>query len=73
MYQLTHSSGIEKENNMPVHKATKDGKSGYQWGTTGKVYTGAGAQAKAAKQGQAAYANGYKGTSKPMKTSGRGR
>jgi hypothetical protein len=59
---------------MPVHKATKDGKSGYQWGTTGKVYTGPGAAGKAAKQGQAAYANGYKGAAnKPMKTSGRGR
>ena len=73
MFQLIHLNGIKKENEMPVHKANKDGKSGYQWGTTGKVYTGAGAQAKAAKQGQAAYANGYKGTSKPMKSSGRGR
>jgi hypothetical protein len=60
---------------MPVHKATNSaGKSGYQWGTTGKIYTGAGAQTKAAKQGQAAYANGYKGgANKPMRNTGRGR
>lgn len=42
---------------MPVHKAG----SGYQWGNHGKVYHGAGAQAKAAAQGRAAYANGYRG------------
>lgn len=51
---------------MPVHKViiVKDGKriEGYRWGTSGKVYTGPGAQEKAAKQGQAAYANGYKST-----------
>jgi hypothetical protein len=47
---------------MPVHKATKNGKSGYQWGNSGKVYTGAGAQAKAAAQGRAAHAAGYKGS-----------
>lgn len=34
---------------MPVRKV----KSGYQWGTHGKVYTGAGAKEKAAKQGRA--------------------
>ena len=45
---------------MPVHKQG----SGYQWGSHGKVYTGKGAAAKAAKQGQAAYANGYQGHSK---------
>ena len=49
---------------MPVHKVmtTRNGKpvQGYQWGHQGKIYTGPGAQAKAAKQGQAAYANGYK-------------
>lgn len=45
---------------MPVHKATQNGKSGYQWGNSGKVYTGAGAKAKATAQGRAAYANGYK-------------
>ena len=61
---------------MPVYKTTNNsGKSGYQWGTTGKVYTGPGAEGKAATQGRAAYANGYKGPSnKPMKKSaGRGR
>jgi hypothetical protein len=42
---------------MPVHKA----KGGYQWGNSGKVYKGKGAKEKAAEQGQAAYANGYKG------------
>jgi hypothetical protein len=48
---------------MPVHKVTVDGKEGYKWGTSGKVYTGPGAKEKAARQGQAAYANGYR---KPM-------
>ena len=42
---------------MPVHKTG----SGYQWGTHGKVYKGKNAKEKAAKQGRAAYANGYKG------------
>lgn len=46
---------------MPVHKVTKNGKTGYHWGQHGKVYTGPGAQAKAAAQGRAAYANGYTG------------
>jgi len=45
---------------MPVHKAG----SGYQWGGHGKVYSGKGARAKAAAQGRAAYANGYRGKSK---------
>ncbi len=43
---------------MPVHKA----KGGYQWGSHGKVYKGAGAKKKAEKQGRAAYANGYRGS-----------
>ena len=47
---------------MPVHKTTKNGKSGYQWGNSGRVYTGPGAEARAAAQGRAAYANGYKGS-----------
>lgn len=47
---------------MPVHKATKNGKTGYQWGQHGKIYTGPGAKEKAARQGQAAYANGYTGS-----------
>lgn len=42
---------------MPVRKVGD----GYQWGHHGKIYYGPGAKEKAAKQGQAAYANGYKG------------
>ena len=41
----------------PVHAV----KGGYQWGGHGKVYKGSGAKAKAAAQGRAAYASGYKG------------
>lgn len=52
---------------MPVHKVmtTKDGKPvvGYKWGNSGKIYTGRGAAQKAAEQGKAAYASGYKGSS----------
>jgi hypothetical protein len=51
---------------MPVYKVqtTRDGKpvTGYKWGHSGKIYTGPGAQAKAEKQGRAAYAAGYKGS-----------
>jgi hypothetical protein len=39
---------------MPVHKV----KGGYRWGKHGKVYK---SKAKAARQGRAAYANGYRG------------
>jgi len=39
---------------MPVVKV----KGGYRWGKKGKVYK---TKAKAAKQGRAAYASGYKG------------
>jgi hypothetical protein len=46
---------------MPVHPV-KGG--GYQWGGHGKVYHGAGAAKKAAAQGRAAYANGYRGAGK---------
>lgn len=49
---------------MPVHKTTSKGKPAYQWGTHGKKYTGKGAEKKAAAQGRAAYANGYKGKKK---------
>ena len=49
---------------MPVHKVREKGRVGYQWGTSGKVYFGPGAAEKAAKQGQAAWANGYKGKGK---------
>ena len=43
---------------MPVHST---GGGGYQWGGHGKKYYGKGAKAKAARQGRAAYANGYRG------------
>jgi len=53
---------------MPVHRVqtTRDGRpvSGYRWGDHGKIYFGPGAQAKAAAQGRAAYANGYRGPKK---------
>jgi len=39
---------------MPVRKV----KGGYKWGSKGKVYK---SRAKAARQGKAAYASGYKG------------
>ncbi len=38
---------------MPVHKTKKNGKVGYQWGKSGKVYTGKDAKKKAAAQGRA--------------------
>ena len=43
---------------MPVHKV---GKTGCQWGHHGKIYHGAGACKKAARQGAAAHAHGYRG------------
>jgi hypothetical protein len=42
---------------MPVHPA----KGGYQWGKSGKIYRGKGAKKKAAKQGGAIHASGWKG------------
>ena len=45
---------------MPVRKV----KGGYRWGSHGKVYRGKGARAKAARQGRAAYASGYRGKRK---------
>lgn len=54
---------------MPVHKQGK----GYQWGNHGKIYSGPGAEAKAAKQGRAAYANGYKGSGDKTKSTGEAR
>ena len=39
---------------MPVRKVT----GGYKWGSHGKVYK---SKAKAARQGRAIYASGYKG------------
>lgn len=53
---------------MPVHKQGK----GFQWGNHGKVYTGPGAAKKAAAQGRAAYANGYRGGSASKRPRGRG-
>lgn len=47
---------------MPVHKVKGGGE---QWGKHGKVYKGPNAKAKAAAQGRAAYANGYRGKGKP--------
>ena len=48
---------------MPVHKVQlPGGRVGYMWGGSGKIYTGPNAQAQAAKQGQAAYAAGYRST-----------
>ena len=49
---------------MPVHlvHTTRNGKpiEGYRWGNHGKIYFGPGAKAKAAAQGRAAYAAGYR-------------
>jgi len=53
---------------MPVKpvNTTRQGKpvTGYRWGSSGKIYTGPGAKAKAAAQGRAAYAGGYRGLKK---------
>lgn len=49
---------------MPVRKVTQNGKTGYQWGSSGKVFTGPGAKQRAAAQGRAAYASGYRGSSR---------
>jgi len=38
---------------MPVTKTTKDGKTAYKWGKSGKAYAGDGGKSKAAKQGRA--------------------
>lgn len=45
---------------MPVHKV----KGGYQWGSKGKVYP---TKEQAEKQGRAAHASGYKGTTRKRK------
>ncbi len=51
---------------MPVKpvSTTRNGRpvTGYRWGTSGKIYTGPGAKQKAAAQGRAAYASGYRST-----------
>jgi hypothetical protein len=38
---------------MPLMQCTKAGKRGWKYGKSGACYTGAGARAKAAKQGKA--------------------
>ena len=46
---------------MPVKRVPgPNGKMGYRWGDTGKIYTGADAREKAAAQGRAAYRAGYR-------------
>ena len=45
---------------MPVHKVTKDGKTGYKWGRSGKSYYGRGSKQRAEQQERAIYASGYK-------------
>jgi hypothetical protein len=48
---------------MPVQKCTKDGKSGFKYGSTGTCYTGKEAKQKAIKQGLAiAHRQGRKPT-----------
>ena len=49
---------------MPVHSGKDSKGKYYQWGNHGKKYRGKGAKAKAAAQGRAAYASGYKGKHK---------
>lgn len=50
---------------MPVHKVRlSNGRVGYMWGGSGKIYTGPGAEQKALRQGQAAYAAGYRSKEK---------
>ena len=46
---------------MPIKSCKKKGKTGKRWGSKGKCYTGRGSSSKAARQGRAAYANGYRG------------
>ncbi len=44
---------------MPVMRVTKEGKTYYRWGNSGKLYP---TRAQAEAQGRAAYAGGYKGS-----------
>jgi len=46
---------------MPIQTIRKDGRVGYRWGDSGKIYWGTGGRAKAALQAQAARSAGYKG------------
>jgi hypothetical protein len=52
---------------MPVRQVIQNGKKGYQFGHSGKVYTGPGAEAKARAQERAAYAAGWQGDKKSKK------
>jgi len=45
---------------MPVHRGHDAKGAFYRWGEHGAKYRGKGAKAKAAKQGRAAYAHGYR-------------
>jgi hypothetical protein len=49
---------------MPVKavQTTRGGRkvTGYRWGSSGRIYTGPGARARANRQAAAAYASGYK-------------
>lgn len=44
---------------MPIQKIRREGRVGYRWGRSGKIYWGPGGRAKAVLQAQAAYASGY--------------
>lgn len=56
-------SNTRMNTKMPVRTVytTRNGKpiKGYRWGDSGKIYTGPGAEKRAAAQGRAAYASGY--------------
>jgi hypothetical protein len=46
---------------MPVKRVQgPNGRTGYRWGTTGKIYTGPDARERAAAQGRAARRSGYR-------------
>ncbi len=45
---------------MPVKKVMKNGKVGYRWGESGKIYTGKDAKSKAAAQGRAVEAQKHR-------------
>lgn len=61
------------EVDMPVRKVTVNGQTGYRWGSSGKTYFGPGAQARAAAQGRAAHAAGYRDTTRgQQRRTGRG-
>ena len=49
---------------MPVKRVqtTRNGRpvTGYRWGSSGRIYTGPGAEQRAQAQGRAAYASGYR-------------